>query len=166
VIDVMISILALVCGLLVAGTWLEAARERPNWIRIDRYHAGVFGGSWVLLFLTIAPVPMRLLTPGARIRRIVREPGFQTGVAACLTLALRAVDHGYILRLPWRNSTEALDFLLSVQPVFYMGPSIAVVWIVLALGGRWHPQPAWSDRLGRLLGWIWLTGYFIGLLTL
>jgi hypothetical protein len=29
-------------------------------------------------------------------------------------------------------------------------------WAVLALCGRWKPEPCWLDRLGRMLGASWI----------
>jgi hypothetical protein len=36
------------------------------------------------------------------------------------------------------------------------GPAVAAVWLVLALSGRWRPEKSWIDRLGRLLGAMWI----------
>jgi hypothetical protein len=39
--------------------------------------------------------------------------------------------------------------------------SIAVLaaWLVLAIVGRWKPERAWDDRLGRLVGVLWVLFY-------
>lgn len=37
---------------------------------------------------------------------------------------------------------------------------ILAMWIVLALGRRWHAEPHWRDRLGRLMGFGWV-GYWV-----
>lgn len=36
------------------------------------------------------------------------------------------------------------------------GFTVAVVWLLLALSGRWRPEKSWIDRLGRLLGVVWI----------
>ena len=36
------------------------------------------------------------------------------------------------------------------------GPAVAAAWLILALSGRWQPEKSWIDRLGRLLGAIWI----------
>ena len=37
--------------------------------------------------------------------------------------------------------------------------AVVVTWLTLAIAGRWHPQHAWDDRLGRFLGVVWLIFY-------
>jgi hypothetical protein len=39
--------------------------------------------------------------------------------------------------------------------------AIAVTWMVLAIVGRWKPERAWDDRLGRIVGIVWIV-YFLG----
>lgn len=39
--------------------------------------------------------------------------------------------------------------------------SIVALWIVLALGRRWHAEPHWRDRLGRALGFAWAGYWFV-----
>jgi hypothetical protein len=36
------------------------------------------------------------------------------------------------------------------------GFTVAAVWLLLALAGRWRPEKSWIDRLGRLLGVVWI----------
>ncbi len=36
------------------------------------------------------------------------------------------------------------------------GFSVAAIWVLLALSGRWRPERSWIDRLGRLLGVAWI----------
>jgi hypothetical protein len=33
-----------------------------------------------------------------------------------------------------------------------VGVSVGMAWFILALIGRWKPEPGWVDRMGRLLG--------------
>ena len=40
-------------------------------------------------------------------------------------------------------------------------PAVAAAWLGLALSRRWRPEPGWIDRVGRLIGVLWLlTLYF------
>lgn len=32
----------------------------------------------------------------------------------------------------------------------------AASWLVLAVGGRWRPEPDWIDRAGRVIGITWI----------
>src|SRR5262249_17938993 len=36
------------------------------------------------------------------------------------------------------------------------GYSVGAVWLLLALSGRWRAERSWIDRLGRLLGAVWI----------
>jgi hypothetical protein len=36
------------------------------------------------------------------------------------------------------------------------GFTVAAIWLLLALSGRWRPERSWIDRLGRLLGLVWM----------
>jgi hypothetical protein len=35
--------------------------------------------------------------------------------------------------------------------------ALAVVWLILAASRRFRPEPSWIDRLGRVLGVLWIT---------
>jgi len=37
--------------------------------------------------------------------------------------------------------------------------AVAATWLTLATVGRWNPERAWDDRLGRLIGALWLIFY-------
>ena len=37
--------------------------------------------------------------------------------------------------------------------------AVLATWLVLAVVGRWHPERAWDDRQGRLLGVVWVFFY-------
>ncbi|WP_406695128.1 hypothetical protein V5E97_29235 [Singulisphaera sp. Ch08] len=36
------------------------------------------------------------------------------------------------------------------------GYSVVAIWLLLVLSGRWRPEKSWIDRLGRVLGVIWI----------
>jgi hypothetical protein len=41
----------------------------------------------------------------------------------------------------------------------YLEPAsfcVAGAWLTLALARRWRPAPTWPDRLGRLVGVLWV----------
>jgi hypothetical protein len=39
--------------------------------------------------------------------------------------------------------------------------AVLALWIVLAIGQRWHAEPHWRDRHGRALGWAWIVYWFL-----
>ena len=69
-------------------------------------------------------------------------------------MALRA-------RRGWSSSTRNALFAANgvVLLAHHAGWAVAVSWLTLALTGRWHPEPSWVDRWGRVLGWTWI---FVG----
>jgi hypothetical protein len=48
---------------------------------------------------------------------------------------------------------------------YFCGISIAAVWLVLCLAGRWRAERSWIDRLGRILGMLWSATSVLLLLT-
>jgi hypothetical protein len=43
----------------------------------------------------------------------------------------------------------------------YAAAAVAGAWLVLALAGWWRPEPGWIDRLGRVLGFLWIVPYLV-----
>ena len=86
------------------------------------------------------------------------------GLAACVgvivstVLALFYWVHVAITSTPKIGWTNDLWVFIPFWIVDPKPPAIAVasVWAVLALDRRWRPEPAWLDRLGRILGTYWL----------
>jgi hypothetical protein len=47
----------------------------------------------------------------------------------------------------------------GVQMAAFSAPcgwTVAAIWLLLALSGLWRPERSWIDRLGRLLGVVWI----------
>lgn len=42
-----------------------------------------------------------------------------------------------------------------------VGLSVAVAWTVQVVIGSWRPEPDWIDRVGRVLGCLWVVNGFI-----
>jgi hypothetical protein len=42
---------------------------------------------------------------------------------------------------------------------------IISAWFVLAVSGRWRPEPSWIDRSGRVLAIAWIVRYLIHLVS-
>jgi hypothetical protein len=53
----------------------------------------------------------------------------------------------------WRG-----ELLFGLHISFRRDAAIAVLagWLALVIVGRWNPERTWDDRLGRLLGLLWL----------
>ncbi len=46
--------------------------------------------------------------------------------------------------------------VIAASFVYPTGYAVAAVWLVQAVSGRWRPEKSWIDRLGRLLGMVWI----------
>ena len=58
-----------------------------------------------------------------------------------------------------RWPVEVIDFLPGEARNF-TGLTVATSWLTLATIGRWAPERAWDDRLGRIIGVLWIVFYF------
>ncbi|OJW17058.1 MAG: hypothetical protein BGO49_07885 [Planctomycetales bacterium 71-10] len=59
-----------------------------------------------------------------------------------------------------RWTVEVMDYLGDDQ-ARDVAVGVTSGWLALMLVGRWNPERAWDDRLGRLLGLVWL-GLYLG----
>ena len=134
--------------------------------------------------LTAAVLLLRFRPPHPRFARIARQPGAAACAAALFAMAASmareasAFTLAYLtrpsspVRLPsppfirydgpgWYGTfseilrhivLETFPFLISSS----VGIAVAVAWVVQWAGGRWHPEPSWIDRAGRVLGAYWI----------
>jgi hypothetical protein len=115
-------------------------------------------GGWTLVLPLI-----RLKTQRIGLRRLLRQPGFTACLAAVfgmlagwghlvLTIGISRLVDGR-LRLPlfvWVRQYVLGDMLVEA------GVWVAAVWTFQVLSGRWRAQPDWVDRVGRVLGVVWI----------
>jgi len=92
-------------------------------------------------------------------RRFARRPAMAMAMAVCAALAVAAVRLPFLLgfgpsplQLHWREWWLELWFTVPRLAGF----AVAVSWLTLALGGRWRVSGGWPDRLGVVLGAIWI----------
>jgi hypothetical protein len=84
---------------------------------------------------------------------------------------VRVSDTTYLLHVsapsPWEGPVHSSNGVMwrfeagcwGVQMAAFSAPcgwTVAAIWLLLALSGRWRPEPSWIDRLGRLLGVVWI----------
>ena len=126
--------------------------------------------AWMTLGLvpsTMALFVLRLRHPRPRRRRLMRQPGavactVATNVFLITSLGITAAVAIRYLSV-WRFSVWAMYFLplyfhcaYGIRLPTLMGAGVTCGWATLALGGRWHPEPSWIDRAGRLVGACWV----------
>lgn len=124
--------------------------------------------KWLLRGALLSGTPILvLITPGIavatfRTRSMYRKRSFRSvGVlTTAITgpmivvylindLVLRRLSEtlgGYGNNVIWGIWSEIAD---------QVAVAVLALWIVLALGRRWHAEPHWRDRLGRALGIAW-----------
>jgi hypothetical protein len=111
---------------------------------------------------TLALIPIRLLGPRPRTRRLARQPGMVTtcasGVAIVFTglqVVVAAMAEG------WENPMGLIGTqqMVAFVPMFF-GLAVSVSWMTLLVGRRWRAEPSWVDRLGRATGVFWIVAGF------
>jgi hypothetical protein len=109
---------------------------------------------------SVATIPIRLMGPRPRFRRLARQPGVVASFALVLSLTFTALPWVSLL-LRDANPSAIHDGWILVALV---SPALAVLasWMALAASGAWRAQPDWVDRFGRVLGAYWiLLGLFV-----
>ena len=109
----------------------------------------------ILVCLTIATLACGMVPPGSPRRWRIRSPG----MIACLSVAIAVLTQSawHLGHIAIGLSTDVM--LHSVIFPWQAQASYAVIisWISLWLVGRWRPGPPWPDRLGRIIGWLWVS---------
>jgi hypothetical protein len=186
--DAMILVAAVATGLALSGWVAAETRGYATWWNLTKLlaanHAFAvqnpgLGLTWAstlrkgvryLIFLsvpylttfTLALIPMRLLAPRPRWRRLVLQPGTVTAfdtVLACVFVGLECA----VLRLAVGDMNLLVWYMLHALrflPVFVC-LSIVSTWTMLIIARRWRADPSWIDRLGRAAAFFWLSfGFF------
>ncbi|WP_165068121.1 hypothetical protein [Paludisphaera rhizosphaerae] len=105
---------------------------------------------------------IRLIPPRPRRRRLVGQPGF---VAAVVVVVVVLVESALLVgsakldgRFGWSSPSDAARFAANgfVMLAHHAGWAVAASWLTLALVGRWRSEAGWIDRLGRVLGVVWI----------
>jgi hypothetical protein len=108
---------------------------------------------------TLACLLTHLLDPRPAWRRLRQRPGF---VACVVPMFVLVVDVGLTatcVRLSiFKPTSTTFDafFLHYLWGVFLAGWGVLWSWGTMAFCGVWLAEPAWIDRLGRLIGMAWI----------
>jgi glucan phosphoethanolaminetransferase (alkaline phosphatase superfamily) len=166
--DTMILVAATACGLGVDGA-LNALIRSANGLDSMDMLGSLFGARKypVLAVLsmmmtmpvaaawTLALVPLGLLRPRPRLRRLARQPGWMAACAFSLALAFSSVVFvGLVAVIGPTQSIALIDVSPLLAIIF--APAIGATWLSLIVGRRWRPERSWLDRSGRALGVFWI----------
>lgn len=111
--------------------------------RLEVFGACLLISCWFLAIAVFAGTPAYLAVRFRRPRPPLRELWLQPGIVACEALLVGMVLTTLRDLYPWVPSW----MVFSVNVV-----TIPAAWSILAVSGRWRPEPGWIERLGRLLG--------------
>ena len=123
--------------------------------------------------LTLALIPIRMIGPRPRFRRLARQPGLMATFASGAAMALIGLQFVLLLliaiasdpdTMSWAAIAEIAEWLLSEEMVLRItrcgGFAVLVSWTTLLVGRQWRAEPVWTDRLGRVLGVCWILAAF------
>lgn len=160
--DAMILIAAMAVGTLavrwslpeLADLRSDVARASPPGMRPFLYiqYAGSAFNPY-LATVTAAWLFIRLRRPHPGWRRLGRQPGFIACAVATAAMAIEAAWIGALLAIGSRFIHVSTIFVGYAQEVSF---AVAGGWIALAISGRWRTEPGWIDRMGRIIGIVWI----------
>ena len=151
ILDGMILVAAIAAGLVLARSIFSDALRVP--------HNPMWASrpiSYFLLPWTLAVVPIRLRSPRPSLRRLMVQPGMAACVAVSVVTAIDVASWGiYWATLDSPNATDMLAGYWRGHS-HHLGLAVAASWLSLVFGRFWRAERGWIDRLGRLLGLLWL----------
>ena len=105
----------------------------------------------------------------SRYRRAWLRPGAAAALASSAVLVLWGVEQGATSLGTYSRGLwgKFPDPLLNQWPLIEQRVGLAVLgtWPALVACRRWHPRRSWDDRLGRVVGVLWLTQLLFRLAT-
>jgi hypothetical protein len=134
--------------------------------RPPRHRLWLQPGAAAMLACSLLFVAKGVEVAGAFARRDVNDISGQAArVRVSDTTYLIHVSPSPLLLMGW--SVPASNGVLwsydagcwGIQMAAFSSPcgfTVAAIWSLLALSGRWRPERSWIDRLGRLLGVAWI----------
>jgi hypothetical protein len=116
-----------------------------------------FAAAWTLLL----PL-LRIRSPRPSWRRLWRQPGMAACFAAALSLAWGGAAFAAITAITWAlpprplPADRWLQAFLAEGLFIYVGVTVAVVWALLIVSGRWRRPADAIDRVGLVVGVLWI----------
>lgn len=144
----------------------EAASDWEIVFELTYYNVACLVLPLVALW-TLAVIPLRLLGPRPRWRRLACQPGLMAACATAVVLVAYGLLIGtvsLVVRREGASWSEAVTELALVgfapHAPLAVGLAVLASWMTLIVGRRWRAEPSWVDRLGRILGVFWICAGF------
>jgi hypothetical protein len=167
--DAMILIAAATVGMTFArweyASFLAMTRRTDLAMRSTALRETLVACSfWILLWLSLAQIPLGLRAADRPFRRLWQTPGMIAAAIITLVLTLATFEALKALSVsPSPGSLASVTYysleMLSAPRMY--GLPLVASWATLALSGSWRPEATWRDRLGRILGWLWITAWAV-----
>jgi hypothetical protein len=106
--------------------------------------------------LTLSLLPLRLMSPRPRRRRLARQPGFTATCAASIAFVFVGVGLARVVADMSYPRSTGLAEIVELWGTLLAGVAVLVSWVCLLISGRWRAEPSWIDRLGRAMGVFWI----------
>jgi hypothetical protein len=165
--DMTILVLATAVGMMAIRHDLQGLFARPQSLENGRWVSrwslpvalskAVVVETWLMAW-TAGWLVLQLRSPRPRLRQLARQPGF----LACLSTAVVTLVSGTLTLACIASSTSGnnvwLDRMVwgewvSVQ----IGSAVLAGWTLLAVSGLGRVRSGWLDRVGQLIGLVWVT---------
>lgn len=140
-----------------------AALKPPSSLNLANAVSGLVLHLWMLsapfvVSMTIALIPIRLISPRPRWRRAALQPGTVAACAAVLAMSYVGTLYGTVrfvaTKDPELTAGDAAFALMCLT--IFVGFSIIAAWTTLLAAGLWRTDPTWIDRLGRIVAVVWI----------
>lgn len=133
------------------------AREGAFWRAIVIGAEAMTHFSPVVAMWGLALIPISLIGPRPRWRRMARQPGLTAVSAMALAVALIGMPC-VVLGMAFGIEAYAYssaDGIWVISPML-IGMGVLTAWMTLLVGRRWRAERSWIDRLGRAIGAFWI----------
>lgn len=110
---------------------------------------------------TFCLIPIGLFLGHQGFHRRIRQPGMLAGLSSCSAIAVLVLSLLVVVSTAegrWANRDDWLpNDWITTEGARYGGLAVLASWTTLLLARRWHAEPGWVDRLGRVIGTLWIT---------
>lgn len=158
--DVMVVIVGMAIGLCAWKGFASTPIMSASHDSIQWYYFQALGATALLAPMSLTLLVLSLRQPRPRMHRLVQEPAVIVGLATLFILIINTALLFAVVALLGSNTAifgqgKVLYFckMLTEQ----VGMSIAVAWLIRAVGGRRRSRKTWLDIPGWALGACWIS---------